>query len=214
MKKRIQSSIAELKNILYRRNYNNKKQSVRPEFYSRRPEVQKTWNTKDAEISSESTLDSPNVSKSNMFKKLFIFSVIFFVGALGVASVLFFSGENIVSSDNVDINVLGPVSVAGGDELSLQISITNNNNTDLKYTDLLVEYPDGAREASDASKDLKRSRESLGVIKSGGNVNKIIRTVMYGQEGSSKVIKITVEYRVDGSNAIFVKSKIYKSLFI
>jgi len=199
------SSIESMRERLYRRKFTQDKKNVRGEFYSRRPEVSTGWENKEEGI----TEDLMETSKMTFFQKLFIGSLIFFVAAVGIAAFLFFGGSNIVSSENVDIDVLGPVSVDGGEELSLQIVVKNNNSTALEYTDLLIEYPIGANDPDDISKELSRYRKSLGVIKSGETVNEIIRSVLFGEENEEKDIVVKLEYRVSGSNAVFVKEILY-----
>jgi len=196
-------NLEEMKNELYRRDRVEKTSSVRPEFYSRRPSVSEDWENPTDGTGEES------LPKNTMFKKIFFASFIFFVIAIGIAVFLFARGGNVVSSDNVEINILGPVSVAGGDELSLQIAVTNNNNTPLQLTDLVIEYPEGAHDANNVSQELPRYRTSLGVIKSGETVNEIVRAIFFGEEDSEKTATVSVEYRVEGSNAIFVKSQQY-----
>lgn len=201
------SNIEELKKNLYRRDFKDEQHPVREEFYSRAPMVPKQWSDIADERHGPQGEEISNTAR--MLKKILIGSFIFFIAALGIASYLFFGGGNIVSSENVDISVLGPVSIAGGEELSLQISITNKNRAALQYTDLAVEYPEGTHTPDDVAKDLPRYRTSLGSIKSGETVNHIVRAVLFGEEQSVKRVKFSVEYRVEGSNAIFVKEEAY-----
>src|SRR3989338_2612794 len=94
---------------------------------------------------------------------LLAFSLIFFFGAAVFAFFTFYRGANVVSSENVDISIIGPVSVAGGEELPLEIIVSNNNNA-----------------------------------------------VLQGEEGAKKEITISLEYRVEGSSAVFFKEKKYE----
>ena len=90
--------------------------------------------------------------------------------ALGFAFSKFFLGNNVVSGNNIDILVSGPVSIAGGEVLPLDIEVKNNNNIDLNTVDLRVEYPAGTKSADDQSVDLPRYSETLGDIKMGKSV--------------------------------------------
>jgi len=148
--------------------------------------------------------------KSGIVKKFFIFSVLFFVVAAGVAAFVLFGGVNMISSKNVDIKVIGPVSIGGGQEVSFEINIANNNNTDLESASLLVEYPDGVRSAADLTKTLDQERYDLGEVKSGENFNQNIKAVFFGEKESIKEIKISLEYRVQNSSALFYKEKNYE----
>ncbi|MCC7004539.1 hypothetical protein IT397_01330, partial [Candidatus Nomurabacteria bacterium] len=110
---------------------------------------------------------------------------------------------------NVDILVAGPVQVGGGEILSLDVSVQNNNKTGLELVNLFVEYPDGTKSSLDMKTDLKRQTETLGDIPVYGYVKKNIKAVLYGEEGSKKQIKVSVDYRISGSNAVFEKDKIF-----
>lgn len=149
-------------------------------------------------------------SKHSFLKRVLLASVIFFALAAGVATFVFLGGVNQVSSKNVDIKVIGPLSIGGGQEVSYDINIINNNNVDLESASLLVEYPVGARSADDLSKELDRERFVLKTIKSGENFNQNIKIVFFGEKDSLKQIKISLEYRIENSSALFYKEKIYE----
>ncbi len=137
-------------------------------------------------------------------------SVIFFVISLAVAGFLFFGGSNVVSSKNIDISFGGPVSVQGGEEFDLLINVINKNSSDLRYANLIVEYPEGAR--STIGEEEHRYRKYIGDIKAGQVINETVKAMAFGEEGSERQIKITIEYRAENSNAIFVKEATYKTV--
>ena len=148
--------------------------------------------------------------KTSMFKKFFIFSIIFFILALGYVSYMFFGKGNVVSNQNIEISILGNTFVAGGEDLPLQIEIINKNNSALELVDLIVEYPKGSSGSSSSEfKDVERIRTSLGTIPAGGVQNENLKIVLFGEQGSVQQIKVFLEYRVEGSNAIFLKEKFY-----
>ncbi len=136
-------------------------------------------------------------------KNFFIFSVVFFASAVLFFLFKFYTGSNTVSPQNIDISVLGNSFVAGGEELSLQVEIVNKNSTALELSDLLIEYPKGS--SGEATGDYVRIRKSLGSISAGKTVNQNINVVLFGEQGTTKDIKVSLEYRVQDSNAIFVK---------
>lgn len=151
-------------------------------------------------------------SKHSFVNKIFIVSLSFFVIAAGVAAFVFLGGSNLVSSRNVDIQVVGPLSVPGGQEVSLDINIINNNNVDLNSASLLVEYPEGVRSSSDLSKDLTSERFVLGDIKSKESYGKNLKIVFLGDKDTVRQIKLTLEYRVENSSALFYKEKTYEAV--
>lgn len=136
---------------------------------------------------------------------LFISSVVFFVLAIVISLFVFFQDSNVVSGENIDIEVTGPIAIPGGEELVLQISVVNRNTVAIQFADLIIEYPDGTRSATDLNLSLPRIRESLGTIKPGKRVDLSARSVLFGEENSIQKIIITIEYRIEDSNAIFFK---------
>ncbi|MFC1721149.1 hypothetical protein ACFL0K_02780 [Patescibacteria group bacterium] len=202
-KEQPKSRIEQMREKLYQRSFKQKTGSVRPTFYSDESSVATEWKEEE-----NKKMPRPR-KKMSFLKKMFIGSFAFFVLALAIAGLMFWGGGNIVSSENVEIKIIGPVSISGGEELALQVIITNENNTPLQFTDLLVEYPDGTYDPENTSKPLPRTRKSLDVIESGETVTEIVRSVVFGEEDSEKEINVTLEYRVEGSNAIFVKEEVY-----
>jgi hypothetical protein len=168
-------------------------------------EVPDSWGDEEKDNSGKRT---PFPKKTSMFKKFFIYSMIFFVLAAGYASYMFFAGGNIVSNNNIDITVLGNTFTAGGASLPLQIEVTNRNSSALLLADLLVEYPQSS--SDDSTGQTERLRDSLGTIPSGGVKDDNINVTLFGEQGSVRPINISLEYRVEGSNAIFVKEVPYQ----
>lgn len=145
--------------------------------------------------------------RSSPLRVVFFFALAFFALSVGLSAYLLLRGTNVVSTQNIDIAIDGPVIVDGGKEAQFQITVTNNNTTQLELADLLVEYPQGTRSADNITQELLRHRESLGYINSGRSVSRTVRAVLFGEEGGEKEIVVTVEYRVPNSNAIFYKEK-------
>jgi hypothetical protein len=148
------------------------------------------------------------LTKTFLFKKFFIFAIGFFVLALAYAGYMVFFGGNTVSNNNIDIAILGNAFTAGGEELPLQIEITNRNNSDLLLADLLLEYPKNS--SGDLSQDTEKVRESLGTVTAGSIRSQNIKVVIFGEQGSVRPIRVSLEYRIEGSNSIFVKEKMYE----
>jgi len=143
------------------------------------------------------------------FELLFGASAVFFVIALFVSVLLFASGNNTVSTRNVDVVISGPTEIGAGDTLSLQIAVTNRNAVPMELTDLIVEFPPGTRSDADVSIELPRIRESLGTIEPGESINRTVRAVVFGESGSDIAVKASVEYRVPSSNAVFISDTNY-----
>lgn len=146
----------------------------------------------------------PRVS---IFKKFFVASIIFFVGAVGFFFYKYSNNDSSVSSEKIDIVVIGNSFTKGGEDLPLQIEITNNNNSSLELANLLIEYPKGA---DDNIVDVVRlPKDSIGTIKPGESAIRNIKVKLFGGEKSIRNIKVSLEYHPEGSNAIFIKDKYY-----
>jgi hypothetical protein len=143
----------------------------------------------------------------SIFKKFFLGALIFFVGALAFAFYKFSSDDSSVSNDKIDIEVIGNSFTKGGDELPLQIEITNNNNANLELANLIIEYPKGAEDI--ATDVVRLPRDSVGTIKAGESIIRNINVKLFGEEKSIRNIKISLEYHPQSSNAIFTKDKYY-----
>lgn len=198
--------LEELKSKLFSKNFQTtiEHRDIFPHLYKKK-EVLDFWQTKEKV---ESDTAEKFFMKTSRFKKFFIFSIIFFILTLGYAAYVFFAGGNTVSNNNIDISILGNNFTEGGQELPLIIEIANRNNSALDLADLVIEYPKGG--AVDMSSDTEHFRVSLGTIPVGAVRNENIKIVLFGEQGSIRPIKITLEYRVAGSNAIFVKEKLYE----
>ncbi|MDD5318374.1 MAG: hypothetical protein PHF79_00935 [Candidatus Pacebacteria bacterium] len=161
--------------------------------------------------SSVSDLLSEDVAQSYapLFKKVFLFALVFFLVAASIAAVVFFRGSNVVSPNNINIALRGPVSIPAGEPLAVDVTVTNGNPSELLLADVVVTYPPGARQAKDLSSPLVSERIPVGTLASGQAYTLSIDPVLYGQENSQQDIKVSFEYRIPGSTAIFVKDKDY-----
>ena len=143
--------------------------------------------------------------ETSVFKKFFILSIVFFVFALGYAGYVFFAGGNTVSNNNIDISITGDNFTAGGVALPIVVGITNRNSSPLELVDLVMDYPQGS--SAQTSSNNEDFRQSLGTIGAGAVVSENLSPILFGEQGSNVTVKISIEYRVAGSNAIFVKEK-------
>src|SRR3989344_6743560 len=141
--------------------------------------------------------------KNALFKKFFLGSLIFFFVSILFAFYTFYGGFNVVSNENIELSVLGPAFTEGGSDLNLQFDIKNGNRQALEYADLIIEYPKGATLSGDS--DIVRITKSVGDVGAGKSASENVKIVIFGDEGSERIVKATLEYRLSGSNAIFLK---------
>lgn len=169
--------------------------------------IKENW---DDDFPPQEEVSRKTKKQKTFIEKALIAAILFFILSAGIVFVTFFGGINNVSTKNVDITVVGPTSIESGGELSMQVTITNNNPTDLELADLIIEYPSGTHSVEQKNEELSSARESLDLIPSGRSIRKEFKSVLYGEENSEKEIIISLEYRIAGSNAIFFKDRKYE----
>ena len=142
-------------------------------------------------------------------------AIVFFIGAVGFFGYffLFGGGSSVASPNNIGISISGPPQIEGGLPTELQIVVENRNKVELELADLVITYPSGTRSPTDFATTLQSQRISLGTIESGGTRQGTVSAVFAGNEGEHADIKVELEYRIDGSSAIFLASSDYSVTF-
>ncbi|MFA6416108.1 MAG: hypothetical protein WCW56_01335 [Candidatus Paceibacterota bacterium] len=140
-------------------------------------------------------------------KNFLIIATVFFIVSLGIASIVILRGGNLISNANINLDVRGPVSIKSGDILHLQVGVVNHNKVSLELARVLVEYPDGTRSAIDATQNFIRGNYSIGIIKKDEVINQSFDALVFGGQGNQQKVKVTLEYRLAGSNNVFSKEK-------
>ncbi|MBI2175648.1 MAG: hypothetical protein HYU35_02875 [Parcubacteria group bacterium] len=130
------------------------------------------------------------------------------VVALGLlsAAILYVSGyfdAGTVSGRNISFSVESPREINGGDRVDWLVSITNGNSVPLDTADLIVQYPDGAQAI--AQSNAVRERRALGRLAPGETRNELFGAYVFGAEGDERIFHATLEYRPEGTSAIFAK---------
>jgi hypothetical protein len=199
------SSIERLKRTLYSRNEKVVPKEKRTPVSGRNVDVPTNWGTK---LSFDDPNDYMTKKTNSFFNKFLLGSFVFFFIALIVALFIFFGGMNLISSDNLDLEITAPSSTSSGEEFIIELSLINNNRTDLEEVSLLVDYPDGALSVG-GNKALSRENISVGTIVSGNSQNYTVRAVLSGEKDTIKTFKFNIEYKVKGSNAVFSKEKTF-----
>lgn len=136
-------------------------------------------------------------------------AVAFFVLSLVLAVLFLFFGARSVSTDNVDLVVKGPTSIASGDTVSLVLTIENRNPTPITDTTISVEYPEGTRSPDNTSESMVRYTDTVGDVVPGEKVARTARAVISGRANQIITIPVVFEYRTEGSNATFQKKEEY-----
>lgn len=204
------NKIETLKDDLYRRNPVGT--SYTPHDIKREPlPVRKDWNSEAQKqaVPSTETHDDDHPLFDKWLKIMLTIGTVVFLVAIGFAGYRFITGLNVVDESKVSIEIKGPVSIKGGDTLDLGIVIKNNNEIQLEAVKLVVEYPVGARVASDIQSELTRKTEELGVLGQGKTVETEHSAILFGAKDSVQNIVVKLEWRVEGSNKTFSKKETY-----
>lgn len=203
-------SIDDMKDSLYSREHEpnlhlEARTPLGPEGHNEHPAV--AWDNSKIEASAARTTDTESVRVKNMSfaTKFFIGSFLFFLVSMGGAVYVYFIGSNIISPQNIDIQVLSPSVIDGGKPTTFEIIVNNRNQSPLELVDISIEYPVNTRDPVDQSQQLQHERQSVGGIAGGEQVKRTANAVFYGQEGSQQKVFVTLQYSVPNSNSIFQK---------
>ncbi len=197
--------IAELEKKLYARDPEN---VPRRKFGILRPERQNVIST----WGQTSLPPEKNIHKSRVggYRRFFIFSLLFFLIALGVAAYSIYKGSLTLSSKNVAVSILGNTFVAAGDTLPLQVEIANSNSAALLETKLALDYQKGINDGSGS--DTAHVEQDMGTVSAGQTKSQAFSVVLYGQQGTAQTITATLSYQLKNSTAVFQKQTTFSVL--
>jgi len=196
----VKSKIADLEKELYSKDFKalQVEESLKPKEARATP----SW-----DIASDERLFLDARKRQHRTMKKFVFiSIMFFIFAAGVAGFVWYRGTNIISSENIIIDISAPITINGGEPFETRFTVTNNNKVPIESAKLFIEYPSGFYSALDNS-ELPRAAVELGAIGAGQSVVKSIGALLYGEENTNKEPMVTLEYRTTGSNAILKKTE-------
>jgi len=207
--------IERLRRAMYSRDISDKLQD-HPEhtLEPNRSIVGEDWKRPEPQLSS--TIVAPRVigMARSALRWVLGTSIVFFVGALLFFGYYFTFGGGALpaSPGNIDIAITGPTQIAGGEPTQLQITVTNRNRVALQLADLVITYPTGTRSPVDLSTDLSSQRISLDTINAGDRRQGTVSAVFSGSGNEPINVKVDLEYRLEGSSAIFVASSNYQAV--
>lgn len=206
------SYIEELKKSLYSRTAPDVRTKRKNRFDISLPEVKTDWGHQEEPNVTPESLNKEYKKPMSFFTKLLIASGIFCVIAVSIGAYLFFNGANLISANNIDIRISGPVSIPGGVPVTFDVTIFNKNNVDLQLVDMSVDFPAGATKVDDPSQPLTNYQVMIGDIPVNGTAHKSISAIIFGEENLQKSISVTLTYSVKGSTAVFTKTQTYDVL--
>ncbi|MCK9345285.1 MAG: hypothetical protein M0P64_04210 [Candidatus Pacebacteria bacterium] len=198
------SKIADLEKELYSKDF----QSHRVEDVLPHHEVAEVPTWEPDEPAPLPPSEEAILKRHLMMKKFVKFSAGFFGIAVLVSAFIWWRGANIVSGENIIVDIAAPVSAAGGDPFETKFTIINNNKVAVEAATLFVEFPVGFYMAP-SKVDLPRISKDLGSLAPGQSITETINTLLYGEESTSREVAVTLEYRMASSNATLKKTTTY-----
>lgn len=156
-------------------------------------------------VSPLDTESLPTKTRRRYRSIIMLATTVLFVLMVGASSVYLFFGGNQISGKNIEFVLTGPVAVAGGDIVTLQVAVNNNNAVAIEGATLVVNYPPGTKSVGEGSRDLYEERISLETIAAGESKVIPIQVAVFGEENEEKEITAAIDYRVTGSNGTFYK---------
>lgn len=175
----------------------SKNQFKKPKFFSKK---------KEKNQSPEEKREKSRKIKS--FLSFFLLgSFLFFIFSVGLAVYMFLSGSIFVSPDNIIVDIEGEKLVSSGDSVNLKITVHNQNKVNLRDVELILRYPEGARNLEDVSSRMLTKRIEVGDLRA----NEIGRFEtsfnLFGIEGESHIFVADLKYTVEGSGAEYQPRK-------
>lgn len=136
---------------------------------------------------------------------MLIGSLLIFLAGASVAAYYLFFGGNGISGENISLTLAGPAAIGGGEALSFQVTVSNQNPVPIEAATLIIDYPAGARSVNETGREIFEERIPINSVESGEVQNVPVRVAIFGEEGEEKEVSATIEYRVEGSNGTFYK---------
>jgi len=191
------SALSKREKELFSNQYQEDVISRKIKLSSRTAEIPHSWG-------SDTPIHTPTPSKGRSLGMLFFLaSILVFLVAAVFTGWKFLNHGNVVSSANITIDITMKDSVEGGEAVPLAYSIQNKNALPLLSSTLFISYEKGTGAQDEQNKI--REKIDLGDIASQVVRKGEVTIQLYGPENTTRTIEARLEYKVEGSNAVFNK---------
>jgi hypothetical protein len=195
-----QDHIDEMRKRLYDRG-ETVEQNVRHQLSDTKVDVSRDWGN---QVPPEDV--NGDVKPRRHYRSfVLVSSILIFLVVTTISGLMFMFGGNQISSDNIALTFTGPSVIGGGQELSMEFTVSNQNTVPIEAATLILKYPSGTRSAGDIPRNLFEERIPVEDIAPGAVRTIPVSVVIFGEENTEKQIEARIEYRVDGSNGVFEK---------
>lgn len=140
---------------------------------------------------------------------VFVVSFLIILTAAGLFAYDFYikgGGLGFISMENIEIRMEAPNTASAGDRFFLPVIFKNNNKIDLEDASITIDYPKGSEPLNKMDIFSLKEKRKVGLIPAGAETREDFEVFLYGEENSEHNFKITVEYRLKDSSAIFEKT--------
>ena len=146
-------------------------------------------------------------SVTSAFKIFFLIALLVFIASGSFAVYKFYGGTNTFSPENIDILITGDAFVSSGSDLNINVAVLNRNLAPLESATLSISYQKGETNdlSTSTAPSMDRQKIDLGTVGINETKTNNFKIMLFGKQGSRKIIKTTLEYRAKGSSASFVK---------
>jgi hypothetical protein len=156
-----------------------------------------SWDSPQQQVVSDN--DTSTAQRTNWFKKILIFSIIFAcIGGVVFGFSFFLSPKN-VSDKNVSVIVAARPNVDGGESFPVTVTVTNKNKVPMEFVKISLEYP----LVQDGELSGLFQEKTIDTILPGEIKEVPFSVSLYGSANTSRIITARVSYRVPGSVALF-----------
>lgn len=135
--------------------------------------------------------------------KLLILSAFILVLSFSFTAWRVMSSRNVVSADNIDINLDVSPYIESGERSPLRVTVTNKNTIPLEATSITVVYKKGT--GSQDQEEKVNEKNDGGTLVQKGVLTQDYSLVFFGGEAEQRDVIVKFEYKVTGSNATFSK---------
>ena len=146
------------------------------------------------------------VKPRSRYRRFVIVSSFFILAVVALLSSLYVMfGGNQISGDKIEVSINGPALIGGGEEVALEVLVTNNNPAPLESAILIMKYPPGTMTVGDSPRVLSEEKIPLNKLNPGELQTVPLKVAIFGEENTEKKITAQVEYRLAESNGTFTK---------
>ncbi len=195
--------LGRLREILYRQGSDGRTPREDDPLLEKHYGVPEDWPRDEVMPKDSHTLLTSQKRRLSFGGWFFLFSIFFAFGSALFAYFVFFGDKNSISQENVLFTINASNFTEGGVPLPLEISIENKNKAPLEEAILSLTYERGEKISGGAPNE--RVRKVIGVIPPKDALSLNERIVLFGGEGSERLITATLNYRIPNSNAVYKK---------